>query len=129
MRIIKLIGIIALLLTLSLNLEAKDSYHMNYQDMRKHHEFFEKLTPEQREKIMDLRAEFVHKEFHLSHEMRSLRVQLNSCMIGEEIDIDKYQELRKRAQKLRRERLQLRMKYRKQLSDIADNGSTIEENQ
>ncbi len=129
MRIRKIIGIITLLLTLSLNLEAKGSYHMNYQDMRKHHEFFENLPSEQREKIMDLRGEFVHKEFHLIHEMRSLRMQLNSCMTGEEIDIDKYQELRKRAQKLKEEMLQLRMKYRKLLSGIAENGSIIEENQ
>lgn len=128
MKVKKTIKIIALLFILSLNLQANDSYHMNYQNMRTHHEPFENLSPKQRERVMNLKAEFMHKEFHLNHEMRKLRMELNSCMTREEIDIDEYHELRERAQELKDQRKKLRIEYRKLIFDAIKNSMTSGEN-
>lgn len=128
MKVKKIIKIIASLFILSLNLQANDSYHMNHQNMRTHHESFENLSPKQREKMMDLKAEFMHKEFHLNHEMRKLRMELNSCMTREEIDIDEYRELRERTLELKDQRKKLRIEYRKLIFDAMENSMTNGEN-
>lgn len=128
MKVKKTIKIIALLFILSLNLQANDSYHMNHQNMRTHQESFENLSPKQREKVMNLKAEFMHKEFHLNHEMRKLRMELNSCMTKEEIDINEYRELRERAQELKDQRKKLRIEYKKLIFDAIKNSMTSGEN-
>lgn len=116
----KKINILVVFLILSLNLQAKNNYTMNHQNMKKHHEFFENLTPEQRGEVMDLRAEYMHKESYLNHEMRRVRIDLNSCMTEEEIDVDEYRQLRGRAQELKELRKQLWMEHRNKMFDIAD---------
>ncbi len=123
-----IIKIVASLFLLSLYLQANDSYHINHQNIRAHHESFENLFPKQREKVMDLKAEFMHKEFHFNHEMRKLRLELNSCMIRDEVDIDEYRELRERTLKLKEQRKKLRIKYRKLIFDTMKNSMTNGEN-
>lgn len=72
---------------------------------------YEDLTPDQKEKVMELRAELVHKESRINNRMRDLRSEMNKCMLSKEPDMEKFKELQKEAVNLRRERRVLKENY------------------
>jgi len=81
---------------------------------------YDNLTPDQKEKVMELRAELVNKESEINNRMRDLRSEMNKCMLSKEPDMKKFEQLQKEATKLRRERRVLKENYMNRIRKIID---------
>ncbi|WP_319205242.1 hypothetical protein [uncultured Ilyobacter sp.] len=84
---------------------------------------FENLTPDQKEKVMELRAELVNKESEINNRARDLRSEMNKCMLSKDPDMKKFEQLQKEAIKLRKERRVLKENYMNRIRKIIDQQS------
>lgn len=120
MRLKKIIYMIIIMLTLSYSLQAMGHRNMSQPSSMISDLSIENLTPEQNEKVMDLRGEFVQREIQINREIRMLRMELHGCMRREKIDLEDYQRIEKESQKLREERETLQIDYNKQILELIE---------
>ena len=84
---------------------------------------FEDLSPDQKERMMELRAELLHKEASINNRMRDLRSEMNKCMLSKNPDMKKFDQMQKESVKLREERRVLKNDYMYRMHKIIDQQS------
>lgn len=96
-----------------INLSASSMNHRysgkSYIHINPHHT--STLTPEQSKELDHLRMAFLKKEKVLNRKIRTLRREMNSCIIHEE-DSQKYERLQKEIYSLRAERSLLKYEFK-----------------
>jgi hypothetical protein len=84
---------------------------------------FEDLSPDQKERMMELRAELLHKEASINNRMRDLRSEMNKCMLSKNPDMKKFDQMQKESVKLREERRVLKSDYMYRMHKIINQQS------
>ncbi|WP_320046281.1 hypothetical protein [uncultured Ilyobacter sp.] len=84
---------------------------------------YDDMSPDQKERVMELRAELVHKESKINNRMRDLRSEMNRCMLSKDPDMKKFEQLQKESLKLRKERKVLKEDYMNRIRKIVDQQS------
>lgn len=118
MKLKKIISITIVMLSLSATLQGMMHGDMSRTSSIVSDRYLENLTPEQNEKIMDLRGEFVQREIQLNREIRRLRMDMKGCMWGKNMDLEDYKRIERESELLKYERMSLQSEYNKQVLEL-----------
>lgn len=116
----KITYMIIIMFTLSSALQGMEHNNISHSSSTTTNLLLENLTPEQNEKIMDLRGEFLQKEIELNRKMRMLRTEHHGCMTRKKIDMEEYQRIEKKSHELKVERILLQREYNKQVLKLIE---------
>lgn len=114
-----LLFIVFLLSVINLSASSMNHRHSgkSYIHINPHHT--SALTPEQSKKLDHLRMRFLKKEKVLNRKIRTLRREMNSCIIHED-DPQKYERLQRELHSLRIERSLLKYEFKASYADILE---------
>ncbi len=107
---------------ISINAAPSKGNQKKYKTM-KDSSLFENLNSDQKEHMMELRAELLRKEAHINNRLRDLRSEMNKCMLSKNPDMKNFEQLQKESNKLKNERRALKENYMHRMGKIMNQQS------